>query len=206
MAGVVPDDEPLSLYLAKRERELVQRSAAIRGQLVPIERELADVRKAMDALGFEHGSELSDLMATAEAQKSIDGTLKRERAKALTDDASETTAIDLVAAVAEKALTQLTIKQMILSALRDHFHDGATPTELSEYMQNAYARAIDRNSISPQLGRLREEGMVDMLNNGKWKLSRQGIGIMRYGNSPARRTIAGGADMTLGDILHTKLK
>jgi DNA-binding transcriptional ArsR family regulator len=67
----------------------------------------------------------------------------------------------------------LTIKEMVLNALRDHFHAGATPSELREYFRMVYSKDIDRNSISPQLARLREEGLVENDNalSGKWKLS-----------------------------------
>jgi len=85
---------------------------------------------------------------------------------------------------------------MTLGALRDHFQHGATPTELSDYMKSAYGKEVDRNSISPQLSRLKEEGMVEVLSNGKWELTRQGTEIMRsrYGSDPAlfRKFLAAG--------------
>jgi hypothetical protein len=68
----------------------------------------------------------------------------------------------------------MTIKQMIDNALRDHFRKGATPIELREYFWIAYGRNIDRNSISPQLARLREGGRVIPVG-GKWKLTAAGL-------------------------------
>jgi hypothetical protein len=185
MAGVIPDDEPLPIYLTRRERELVQRSASIRGQLVPVERELAEVRKAMDALGLSHGSDLTDLMATAAAQQPAPQSALQALQQTNSNASVGQSALETVTAATAKAITEaaslLTIKQMILAALQDHFHDGASPTELSEYMQNAYAREVDRNSISPQLARLREEGMLNLHEGGKWKLSQQGLSILTYG-------------------------
>jgi hypothetical protein len=63
----------------------------------------------------------------------------------------------------------LTIKQLIIKSLTDHFRDGATAAELIEFIGNAYGRQIERSSFSPQLSRLREEGMVRLLLSGKWK-------------------------------------
>jgi hypothetical protein len=68
-----------------------------------------------------------------------------------------------------------TIKQLVLRALIDHFHDGATPLELRTYIRDAYGREIDRTSMGPQLSRMRDEGVLiqplGLLNEGKWRLS-----------------------------------
>jgi len=81
---------------------------------------------------------------------------------------------ELAKIISEPPPPTMTIKQMIMAALRDHFHNGASPTELRDYMRAVYAKDVDRNSISPQLTRLREQGAVDMLTDGKWKISKMG--------------------------------
>ena len=165
------DEETLSDMLRRRERELIQQTAALRGLLVPKEKELEGVRKAMEAIGLQrsYAEELRPFLETGTQTESV----------------NTVTASDLSTAsptLSSPTLGEFTIKQMILAALKDHFHNGATPSELREYMRSAYNREIDRNSISPQLGRLRdEEGMVDQLSDGKWKLSKHGRGVMRYG-------------------------
>src|SRR5260370_42160124 len=63
----------------------------------------------------------------------------------------------------------LTIKQLILRALADHFHDGATPAELRAYILDAYGREISRGSMGPQIVRLFEEGLIEQPSDGKWK-------------------------------------
>jgi hypothetical protein len=69
----------------------------------------------------------------------------------------------------------MTIKQLVIRALTDHFHDGATPAELRAYILNAYGREITRGSMGPQIARLQEEGTIEqppgLLNEGKWKLT-----------------------------------
>jgi hypothetical protein len=177
MAGVVPDDEPIANILQRRERELVQRIYAIKEMLLPAERELADVRKAMSALQIPHdeppalsvfGSALAGNYGSA-----FSPFLKQSTENALTGVVLEAPQGAL------QTQADLTIKQMILNALRDHFIDGgATPTELSDYFRTSYGKTVHRNSISPQLARLREEGSVEqppgLLNEGKWKITRAG--------------------------------
>lgn len=154
--GHTDKDESLPDYLIRRELELVQQTAAIRGLLAPKEAELAAVRKVMDTLGLRHGTDHSDFMATAAAVAQLPSGYLID----LSESDDETT-------------VGFTIKQMILGALKDHFHDGATPTELRDYMRNVYGRDVDRNSISPQLARLREEGVVEQYGlQGKWSLKR----------------------------------
>jgi hypothetical protein len=50
------------------------------------------------------------------------------------------------------------------------YHDGATLAELRDYMNITMGRDIDRTSISPQLTRLREDGILVQLDDGKWCL------------------------------------
>jgi DNA-binding transcriptional ArsR family regulator len=194
------EQKSLADLLKLREHELIQQTAAIRGLLSARERELADVRKAMRAVGLEHSSALSDLMATAEKREPTALEIAAEQAlSAAGQNAKPVSPLERVSGNALSQLLQardLTIKQMILGALRDHFHfHGATPTELSDYMKTAYGRDVDRNSISPQLARLRDEGFVEqptgLLNEGRWQLTRAG----RWYGDDARKTIAGGAGL-----------
>jgi hypothetical protein len=58
-----------------------------------------------------------------------------------------------------------TIKQLIKKALTEHFQSGATAFQLREFFRDAWARNIDRESISPQLSRLRSEKIIDREGN-----------------------------------------
>ena len=153
------NDEDFSSYLKRRERELIQQTAAIRGMLIPKEKQLEQIRQAMQAIGIQpsYTEQLKPFMD----QTQVD--LDQVVASALGN-----TPLPLLAEA-------LTIKEMILRALKDHFHGGATPSELRDYMRTAYGRDVDRNSISPQLARLRDEGIVKNANTskegGKWQLA-----------------------------------
>jgi len=63
-------------------------------------------------------------------------------------------------------------KPTIVTALTSHFHDGATPAELRTFIKDVFGREIDRTSMSPQLTRLREDGVVEQ-KDMKWRLSEQ---------------------------------
>jgi DNA-binding transcriptional ArsR family regulator len=172
-------EESIAEYLQRRERELIQRAAAVRGMLTPIEQQLAEVRKAMQALGVASENALSSALSSL-----VVGDPNRTPSiLEMLAGVDQTPSIPVADAVSALAAATPTIKQMILSALHDHFHHGASPTGLSNYMKAVYKRDIDRNSISPQLARLREDGMVDQLSDGKWRLSNQGKSAMSYGTT-----------------------
>jgi hypothetical protein len=50
-----PSQETMRELINQRERELIQRALKLRDQLAPIERELAEIRRAKVALGMEVG-------------------------------------------------------------------------------------------------------------------------------------------------------
>lgn len=55
----------------------------------------------------------------------------------------------------------MTMKQLVLYALKDHFKNGATGKQLVEFFRSACGREIARESLSPQLSRLRAEKKID---------------------------------------------
>jgi hypothetical protein len=55
----------------------------------------------------------------------------------------------------------MTIKQLVTHALKDHFKSGATGKQLVDFFKTAWGREIARESLSPQLSRLRLEKKID---------------------------------------------
>ena len=156
----------LADYLEIRERELESQISNVRGHLASLETELAQVRKIRSLIADARAAGFIDLASDAvlpdpPAQSSLE-----QVAQAFQPAVSQLLAAQQLAFAESEPLT---IKEMILRALRDHFEKGASPSELRDYMRAAFGKEVDRNSISPQLARLREDGMVDMLNDGKWK-------------------------------------
>ena len=175
--SAAPSSEPLSEFLVRRERELTQQIDALRGQIVPKEQEREQIRTAMRALGLlteapsaQPASPLDALLGTSPASV-LATALSDGSILAIPPSNSGHTPPSLGELLNP---TPLTIKQMALAALRDHFRQGATPAELRDYMKTAYGRDVDRNSISPQLARLRDQGAVQQHNDGKWSITRGG--------------------------------
>jgi hypothetical protein len=59
----------------------------------------------------------------------------------------------------------LTMKQLIMKALTEHFQLGTTAKQFREFFRDAWARDIDRASLSPQLSRLRGDKIIDRKGN-----------------------------------------
>jgi len=153
-------DVALPSFVERRERELIHQLAALHGQIESKERELAQIRQVRAAL-------LPPLPDnnTCDVAANVVGEAVTRRAAALMRQADNA----LVGGV--PPLTEnLTIKEMIVTALSSHFHDGATPAELRTFIKDVFGREIDRTSLSPQLTRLREEGTIEQ-RNAKWRLS-----------------------------------
>ena len=148
-------EEDLATFALRRKKELEAQISALRGLLVPKEAELDQINQVIATLGHNKKQEPSESDFTDGQQ--VDPPHAATLPKSVTINGYA---------------VHLTIKEMILSALRDHFHEGATPSELSEYFRMVYSKDVDRNSISPQLARLREEGLVENINalSGKWQI------------------------------------
>jgi hypothetical protein len=67
------------------------------------------------------------------------------------------------------AYQHLTMKQLVMKALNEHFQKGATARQLREFFRDAWGRPIKRANLSPQLSRLLKEGIIGM-DNGVWSL------------------------------------
>jgi hypothetical protein len=190
-------NESLHAYLKRRERELVHQITAIHGELAPRERELAEVRQAMAAIGLlsglpplsrnasqKPGSALTDAIAPPEAGMVHYG-YSTELASFLPGGVVTAATLAMVGSSEQP----ITIKQLILRALTQ-FHDGATPAQLRTYIKDAYGREVERVSMGPQLARLRDEGLIEqmagMLNEGKWNLKLRGEIVNAIDTSEAK--------------------
>lgn len=60
----------------------------------------------------------------------------------------------------ESPYPALTMKEMVLKALLEHFPNGATCGQFIAFFRDAWSRDIARSSLSPQLSRLRIEGKI----------------------------------------------
>lgn len=67
----------------------------------------------------------------------------------------------------------MTIKQMIVQALLDHFPKGATAADIREYIRDGYGRTVDPSSLRPQMHRLKSNAvLVHDSQRDVWDLSK----------------------------------
>lgn len=146
-------EETTEQFLARRENELTNRLNALRGQLIPLETELAKVRRMRTLLGGE------------EPQVSA---LAKVFAAAPTYSLPNSNPIDTQGS-AETAYASRTIKDLAIQALIDGFPNGATATELREFMRTGYFRTVDPGSLRTQLHRLKAAGVLGQeQSNDTW--------------------------------------
>lgn len=94
--------------------------------------------------------------------------------------------LDAVAHFARKttdpSYLKMTMKQLVVAALREHFPNGATSNQLLSHFLTTWGRNdIMRSSLSPQLSRLKaNEGLIEL--HGKvWTLTSKGRGELEFG-------------------------
>lgn len=149
----------LRQLLDEFERDILMRMDPVRKELSTLERDLADVRKARNAINSD-GEPASVTAARMVAHFVADRSPRfygGGPALATPPPASP--------------YAKLTMKQLVRKALDEHFTNGATASELLDFFRNAWGRNdVVRTSLSPQLSRLKREGIIT-LHGIKWRLA-----------------------------------
>ena len=131
------DTESIRL-LAERRAALWTKLEQLRAEARPLEEELAQVDRGIAAM-------------RGQAVLSPNG-----------NDASRN-AMAYHAREANPEAQHLTIKQLVMKALRDHLAEGATSNELLDFFASEWGRNdVMRTSLSPQLTRLKEAGEIEL--------------------------------------------
>lgn len=140
------------------EADILMRMDPVRKELTILERELADVRKAKNAINSTaHG--VSVRVVGVGELRGAPRAYGGGEAEPATPPSSP--------------YAKLTMKQLVRKALEEHFANGATANELLAFFANAWGRHdIIRTSLSPQLSRLKREGVIT-LRGMKWHLAGQ---------------------------------
>lgn len=124
--------ETLRDTLARLQEDLESKISELRKQLAPLERELAEVKRVRNTI--VHGEVMETMFDNPHRGMTVSF-----------DDAYK----------------NLTMKELVRMALHEQFREGATAKELLEFFHNAWHREdITRESLSPQLSRLRAEGVL----------------------------------------------
>lgn len=155
-------------FLVTREQELLQAISELHAALMPLEAELAEVRRAKGALGMTSpnsgGIDAAD-WGTAMARMLPAYQGNNERLEENTGPG-----LGYLASLLPSPYSHLTMKQLVLKALVEHFTDGATTRQLLAFFRDAWGRDIARANLSPQLSRLMRDGMIARGQDARWFL------------------------------------
>jgi hypothetical protein len=150
------DNENLYAFIARRERELQHQISAlkgqielIRGQLAQREHELAEVNRIRASQTIAGGAMQT---VVGPPQRTGNATIAGSFGRQRTTDA-------MPPEIAERFL-QMTIKELVIQALLDHFPNGGTATEIRDFIRDAYGRSIEPSSLRPQMHRLKADGVL----------------------------------------------
>jgi hypothetical protein len=151
-------EEVFASLLKRWAREVGNRVAALRAELAAKELELTQIRSAMAWMGGT-GGEIN-------VAKSLDG-----------GDGSPSNHSETASSALFSSFDTMTLKQLIMSALRVQFPSGATPAQIRDFIHDAYGRKIPLPSLRPQLSRLRADGSLSRDEITRlWRLSsREGL-------------------------------
>src|ERR1700733_11788348 len=150
-------------YLERRETELAQQLSDLYRQLGPLEAELAEIRRAKASIGMTN-----PLMPGGIGLAGLGG-LGATGIGNFNPSASENPLLP-------SPYANLTMKQLVVKALSEHFYHGATTRQLLEFFRDAWGRDVNRLSLSPQLTRLVQDGVIAKSGDNDWVLIAENIG------------------------------
>lgn len=151
-------------FLKERERELAQQAVILRDHLAWVETELEEAHRIMDQLGPEpeKGSppvyKAIQFGATQTGFEFVKHAMQQEA-----DIAAEPRVVPAPenSVDARRPIEQMTIKDLVVSALKMRSPQGLKASELRSYIRQAYGREIESSSLRPQLARLKAEGRIE---------------------------------------------
>lgn len=163
--------ESLREFLDRRERELEDELIPSEFTVAAIRAELDEIRRARNSLDAIQ-SPSSAIPSPANALLGSGPLAPRsEFSNALASAIPPRPALSSSSPLLVSSDDQPTIKVLVVNVLAtspEFRRYGATTAELRERLKNMFDRDVETSSLSPQLSRLREDGVLS-LENGKWK-------------------------------------
>jgi hypothetical protein len=167
------EDLNLYAYAERRERELKHQISALKGQLTLIQGEIAQrenelgqithIRASQTIAGGGIANRLSlgqALLGSAELAHGVvpqsgprEGVANRPLGVMPSPGPYPLEHQSLQTSINER-FKQMTIKELVIQALLDHFPTGASAAPLRDFIKDAYGRLIAPSSLRPQLHRL----------------------------------------------------
>jgi hypothetical protein len=163
-------DENLYEYVTRRERELTAQISAmngqinvLRGHLAQHELELTQVQRIKmstlgSALDRKFGASIAGSIETVTGLHPTNSNAVTSTPHAPISQA----AVDL------GLYERMTIKELVVRALGDHFKAGGTAIQIRDFIQDAYGRDILPSSLRPQLHRLKVDGILGQEPSTDW--------------------------------------
>jgi hypothetical protein len=165
-----PEEETVFTFLNRREQELTHQIAALRGQIDAKENELAYVKKAKAATAVSIGIDRQNIPAFRQSAEMT--SISSLPARPSNADEMMMPSSGPLTLRSTQQYEGMTIKQLAVQALLDHFPGGTTAPLLRDFFRNAYGRDVETGSLRPQLHRLKAEGILSQdSTNEKWRLS-----------------------------------
>jgi hypothetical protein len=216
--------ETLAQFLDRREKELLALVSALRGQLNPVEAELSEIQSFKTLIAAGRAAGLTDNASNALLpQRNSNAVLETQFKLSGLEEAQANIEVlnNNMEKFAESARQQIenalypagtrygsmTIKELAIQAMIDHFPAGATTSDIREFVLAGYGRTIEANSLRAQMHRLKADGILSQTGE-IWNLEprkRQLYGMYNHPTSraamkelqdepelSAKRTIAGG--------------
>jgi hypothetical protein len=157
------ENETTRDFLDRRERELTQQVSALQGQVSALQgqiedrkAEIEDIQRARAALG----PRVHEIAASFHGS----GALNADVVVRSIADRQQQQVAAMASGITEPVLPRhydmMTIKELAVQALLDHFRKGGTAAEIRDFIKNAYGRTIEPSSLRPQLHRLKSDNVL----------------------------------------------
>jgi hypothetical protein len=163
-----PASTVLRHFLAQHEEDLTAQINEIRINLMPLEAEFAEVRGAKVAIGLTQA--YSGFKRLAAALGEFQQRAQQANIITLPSEPAEQTNNELIMLPAESPYSHLTMKQLVVKVLQEHFHNGATTRQMLDFFRHAWGRDIARTNLSPQLSRLFHDQIIGRRDDHIWFL------------------------------------
>ena len=167
-----PVNETLEQFLDRREKELLARVSALRGQLNPAEAELAQIQQMKAVIfGATPGalSGANHLLPQRNHNSLMEPALGVVRAADLSaiSDLNSFSPLSTSTGLGYPWLSSVnprfataTIKELVIQALLDGFPNGGNMMEIRDFIRAGYGREIQPSSLRPQMHRLKADKVL----------------------------------------------
>jgi hypothetical protein len=165
------EDENIYAFAIRRERELQHQIAAIKGQIATLTGQLEQRSRELSIIQkFRHPPTIASGAAFADGEALVQGVAPRvgfpwegvanRPQGVLPGPGPHPLDHQSFQAAINDRFKQMTIKELSIQALLDHFPTGANATLLRDFIRDAYNRVIAPSSLRPQLHRLQAAGIL----------------------------------------------